>query len=208
MQYLISILIGALLGSFPTAWFILKHKHGKDITREGSGNVGAMNSYEVTNSKITGITVLIIDLLKGALSVFLCLLIWTGNFTVGALALIMAVFTHCFNPWLKFKGGRGLATAAGGGFVLFPVLPILWMLLYLFGIFLKRNIHFGNVFATVFSLIVIVLFADQFAFYAYPKPQNADYLVFFTISLLIIVLIRHFEPIVEMINNMKKNDLE
>lgn len=196
------------MGSFPTAWYILKRKHGKDITSEGSGNVGAMNSYEVTNSKVTGVTVLIIDLLKGALSVFLCQLIWPGNFAVGALALIMAVFTHCFNPWLKFKGGRGLATAAGGGFVLFPVLPFLWMLLYLLGILIKRNIHFGNIFATVLSLVVIILFADSFSAYAFPKPQNADYLVFFTLSLLIIVLIRHFEPIVEMINNMKKNDLE
>lgn len=205
MIFLIISLWGALLGSFPSAWLVLKYKHGKDVTKEGSGNVGAMNSYEVTNSKITGIIVLIIDLLKGFLSVFLCKLIFPGNFVLAAMALIMAVFTHCFNPWLRFKGGRGLATAAGGCFLLFPVLPFLWILFYGIGIFIKKNIHFGNFFATILTLVIVFLFSDFFVNYAFPRPQNTEFLLFFSLNLLIIILIRHFDPIIEFIDNQKTN---
>ena len=200
MNYLISVIFGALLGSFPTAWIVLKYRHGKDITNEGTGNVGAMNSYEVTNSKLTGVIVLIIDLLKGVISVFLCGLIFPGSFSLAAIALIMAVFTHCFNPWLKFKGGRGLATAAGGGFALFPVLPILWIVFYGIGIIIKRNIHFANFFATIFTMIAVLVGGEYFINYSFPKAQNPDYLAFFSLNLLIIVLIRHFDPIVELFN--------
>ena len=73
MDYLFSCIIGYLLGSFPTAFLILKKIKGIDITTKGSGNVGAMNSYEVTNSKKFGIFVLIVDLLKGLLSVIVVL---------------------------------------------------------------------------------------------------------------------------------------
>ena len=65
MEYLLSSIIGYLFGSIPTAYLLLKRTRGIDITNAGTGNVGAMNSYEVTNSKSIGIIVLLIDFLKG-----------------------------------------------------------------------------------------------------------------------------------------------
>ncbi len=114
MEYLISSVAGYLFGSLPTAYLVLKRSKNIDITESGTGNVGAMNSYEITNSKMIGILVFLIDALKGILSVILMKIIFPGEFVFPALALVFAVFSHCFNPWLKFKGGRGLATAAGG----------------------------------------------------------------------------------------------
>ena len=101
MSYLYCSLIGYLLGSIPTAYIVLKRTQNVDITETGSGNVGAMNSFEVSNSKIIGILVFIIDALKGLLSVYLCLLLFPLNFIYPALALFFAVFSHCFNPWIK-----------------------------------------------------------------------------------------------------------
>jgi len=60
MEYLLSSVIGYLLGSIPTAYIFLQKVKGLDITKEGSGNVGAMNSFEVSNSKFVGISVLFI----------------------------------------------------------------------------------------------------------------------------------------------------
>lgn len=204
MNFLFSALIGSVLGSFPTAWLILKYKYGKNITLEGSGNVGAMNSYEVTNSKLTGIIVLIIDLLKGALSVFLCRIFFAESFVLPAVSLIMAVFTHCFNPWLKFKGGRGLATAAGGSLILFPFIVAVWVISFAAVIAVKKDVHIGNFGATVLTIIAVCLFADKLIGFSFPKAQSADYLVFFSLNLLIIILVKHFDPIIKFIENSKK----
>ena len=55
MNYFLSVVIGYILGSFPTAYLILKQAKGIDITGQGSGNVGAYNSFEVSKSKIDGL---------------------------------------------------------------------------------------------------------------------------------------------------------
>ncbi|HAX48012.1 MAG TPA: acyl-phosphate glycerol 3-phosphate acyltransferase, partial [Bacteroidetes bacterium] len=59
-----------LIGSFPTAYILVKLRSNKDLTKEGSGNVGTLNSFTVSKSKAIGITVLLIDILKGALPVY------------------------------------------------------------------------------------------------------------------------------------------
>ena len=80
MQYLVSCLIGYLFGSIPTAFIILKKAKGIDITISGTGNVGAMNSYEVSNSKFLGILVFIVDFIKGSLSVIVVLYFVENSF--------------------------------------------------------------------------------------------------------------------------------
>ena len=64
MEYLLSAIIGYFFGSIPSAYLILKKKKGIDITSAGTGTVGAMNSYEVTNSKSIGLLVLFLDFIK------------------------------------------------------------------------------------------------------------------------------------------------
>ncbi|MBI3194786.1 MAG: glycerol-3-phosphate acyltransferase, partial [Ignavibacteriae bacterium] len=71
MPYIISVLLGYLLGSFPTAYLFVKQATRLDIRESGSKNVGAMNAFEVSNSKLTGTLVLLVDIVKGTLAVIL-----------------------------------------------------------------------------------------------------------------------------------------
>jgi len=203
MYYFFSLIIGGALGSIPSGWILLKYIHSKDITKEGSGNVGAMNSYEVSGSKLTGVLVLIIDLLKGFLSVFLCH-IFFGAFVFQAIALIMAVFTHCFNPFLKFKGGRGLATAAGGALILCAPVILIWVGFYGCSKIINRNVHFCNFIASVCSLLTVLLFPDIIIRYTFTNPPTQQELALFTLNVFMIILIRHFEPIVQLIEKNKE----
>lgn len=205
MHYLISLIIGFLLGSFPTAYILLKKNKGIDITSTGSGNVGAMNSYEITNSKLFGIIVLIIDALKGLLSVIVVKMIYPESFFLPSIALIFAIFSHCYNPWLQFKGGRGLATAAGGTVVLFPFLLVVWIVLWTIFYILKKDIHIANIAATVFSILLVLNTADIAVKYAYPSPVYETEIIFFTITGLLIIFIRHIDPLKEIISGLKKS---
>lgn len=204
MEYFLAAITGYLLGSLPTAYLLLKKSKGIDITKSGSGNVGAMNSYEITNSKVTGIIVLLIDALKGILSVFILLTIYPGDFSYPALALIFAVFSHCFNPWINFNGGRGLATAAGGALVIFPFMIAVWLILWLIVYVMKKDILLSNIASTILSLLLTFSSANIAIKYANPLPESVSVLLFFTTSVLLIIFIKHIEPLKEFINNYKR----
>ncbi len=201
MNYLFSGIIGYLLGSFPTAYLILKKSKGIDITSEGTGNVGAMNSFEVTNSKLIGLLVLIIDALKGLLSVYLTLLFFPIDFVFPALALLFAVLSHCYNPWLNFKGGRGLATAAGGGILLFPFMLVTWIILWIIIYIARKDILLANVWANVMTLVLIFLSSNVAFKYSFPKADSESSLILFSSALLVLIFIKHIEPMKELIKN-------
>jgi glycerol-3-phosphate acyltransferase PlsY len=201
MKYIICAVIGYALGSIPTAYLVLRKAKGIDITNTGTGNMGAMNSYEVTNSKMIGILVLLIDALKGLLSVYIPILIFRGEFAYPAIALIFAVFSHCFNPWMQFKGGRGLATSLGGTILLFPFIPIIWITIWILMYVIKRDISIGNIWATILSLVVILSGNDIIYYYSFPRADSMSSLMFFSSALLLIIFIKHIEPLLEIINN-------
>lgn len=206
MEYLLSILIGYLFGSFPTAFVILR-KRGIDITKAGSGNVGAMNSLEVTNSKTIGLIVLLIDFLKGFLSVYIVGLIFPDNFVLQGMALIFAIFSHCFNPWINFNGGRGLATTAGGiVLIIYPFLFI-WLILWAITFAIKKNIYFSNITASILSLLLVFNNAELSVKYSSPKAENSESVVLIVTMALLIILIKHIEPLKEVIEDFKKKGI-
>lgn len=204
MQYLLSAVIGYLFGSIPTAYLLLKKTHGIDVTIAGTGNVGAMNSYEVTNSKWIGIIVLIIDFLKGMIPAFIVLYFLESSFFIASLSVLFAVFSHCFNPWLGFKGGRGLATAAGGSAVIFPPMLVAWIVFWILVYLIKKDIHIANIFATVLSLVSILTFYKYLISFAYPQPVLVNELLLFTSAALLIIFIKHIEPLKDIIKNKNK----
>ncbi|OGU96285.1 MAG: hypothetical protein A2330_02605 [Ignavibacteria bacterium RIFOXYB2_FULL_36_7] len=203
MNYLISSLIGFILGSFPTAFLLLRKYRNLDITSQGSGNMGAMNALVVTKSKFIGIAVLLVDALKGLLSVYLVLLFLPVNFVYPALALLFAVFSHCYNPWLKFKGGRGLATAAGGTALLFPFILIAWLLVWFIAYLIKRDIIFANISATILSLIIVFSSINIAYKYSFPQADTSGSLILFSCSLMLIIFTRHIDPLKELMSNKK-----
>jgi len=204
MEYLLSALIGYLFGSIPSAYLILKKKKGIDITSAGTGNVGAMNSYEVTNSKSIGLLVLFLDFIKAVIPVIILLFFLESSFFIASLSVLFAVFSHCFNPWLGFKGGRGLATAAGGSSIIFPFLLIAWILFWILVYLIKKDIHIANIFATILSLISVLAFPGYVIQFAYPQPVLVNELLLFTSAGLLIIFIKHIEPLKEIISNKNK----
>ena len=203
MNYLISTVIGFLLGSFPTAFLLLKKYKNIDITSHGSGNMGAMNALVVTKSKSMGIAVLLIDALKGLLSVYLVLLFLPISFVYPAIALLFAVFSHCYNPWLKLKGGRGLATAAGGTALIFPFILFAWLLVWVIAYLMKRSIIFANISATILSLLVVFSSVDIAYKYSFPHPNALGTLMLFSSALMLIIFTKHIDPLRELLNDKK-----
>lgn len=205
MEYLISSLIGYLFGSFPSAYIFLKKAKGMDITKEGSGNVGAMNSFEVSNSKVIGYSVFLVDFLKGSASVIIPTFLFPDQFIYPAISLLFAVFSHCYNPWLNLKGGRGLSTAAGGAAFLFPFLLGVWAVLWVIFYMMRKGILFANISSTIFALLVLFGTSKIAVKYAYPQPESISALMLISTAVLIIIFIRHVEPLREFISEQKSN---
>lgn len=210
MNYITAFIFGYLLGSIPTAYLFLKRLKQIDITQTGSQNVGALNSYEVSESKLIGISVLLIDALKGFLTVYFLKEIFPGEFIIPAIGLTAAVFAHCFSPWIKFKGGRGLATGAGGLLYLSPVVFISWVVLWVVTFVFKKNVHVGNLIATILSLALVITTSKVFMKYSLPPTSNEIEFIIPISIMLIIILIKHWKPLLEWIGTqkVKKRNLE
>lgn len=203
MEYLISSVIGYLLGSIPTAYLLTKSVKGIDITKNGSGNVGAYNSFRVTKSKLIGFLVLLIDFSKGAIPAAVLILLFPNKFIYPALAVFFAVLAHCFNPWLGFNGGRGLATAAGGAAVVFPYLLIVWCILWVIFYLMRKNILFSNIGATILALLLVYNTIDIGIKYTYPNTDNVSSVIFVSTSVLVLIFIKHIDPLKDWINKQK-----
>lgn len=114
--YLLSFLGGFLCGSVPAGYLIGRAK-GTDVRMHGSGNIGATNVARILGRKC-GVVVLLIDIGKGFIP---CYVASQHSFVYGILTAIGAVLGHTFTPFLKFKGGRGVATALGSVLGLMPL---------------------------------------------------------------------------------------
>ena len=127
LAFIVIAVAAYLLGSFPTGYLVARAR-GIDIRAVGSGNIGATNVFRMVG-KTAGVFALIIDGLKGyAACTWLCdwVLALPGGPTTNTglyriLAGITAVLGHNFTCWLKFKGGKGIATSAGVYFALAPL---------------------------------------------------------------------------------------
>lgn len=173
-----------LIGSIPFAFLLLKALTGKDIRTLGSGNVGAMNSYDVTGSKTIGIAVGVLDALKGVAAVLIAQTYFSDGLSGKAAlgpkmwATFFVTLGHCYNLWLGFKGGRGLATAAGASLLFMPSLVIAWLIVWVAAWFYSRKIHFCNISATACVILIVPLF----------EPVEA---IVFIVSLAGLILLRH-----------------
>ncbi len=192
---LIIFVLCYIIGSFPTAYILVKLRSNKDLTKEGSGNVGTLNSFTVSKSKAVGIAVLLIDILKGALPVYFMMFIMPHPYQsvmLGACALILG---HNYPLWLKFKGGRGLATGAGIFMVVNYYILIGWCIVWLLVFLVKRKVLIANTIAT-FSLPVYVLLINLFSFMVVNSDAlgfSLNYFTIYSIIITVIILSRHTE---------------
>jgi glycerol-3-phosphate acyltransferase PlsY len=103
------------IGSVPFGYLIGRIFYRTDLRAEGSGNIGAMNALR-TLGKAGGAAVLVLDALKGFVPVFLAATYFRDSHVVEAMAAAAAVLGHCFSPWLRWQGGKGVATSFGAIF--------------------------------------------------------------------------------------------
>jgi glycerol-3-phosphate acyltransferase PlsY len=156
--------VGAyFLGSIPFGLILAKLFGAADVRKAGSGNIGATNVARVAGP-LAGILTLTFDTAKGAAAVWLA-----GRVTnESALWMIIAAFAvllgHCFPLWLKFKGGKGVATALGVFLALCPLAAVSALLLFVLCVGYWRYVSLGSVAAAAaMPLLIYFLWAPHHA---------------------------------------------
>lgn len=196
LLHVAAVALGYLVGSFPTAYVLVKWETNRDIRTLGSGNVGTLNSYEVTNSKLVGAGVLIVDLMKGIVAVVLARTLG-DDFSLSAAAGLGAVAGHNFPVWLGFHGGRGLATAAGVMLVVaWPAIP-LWMAAWFVGHRLSRDVNVGNAAATLVLLVVALILPGALMRAWFSRAADDEGFRIFLLLLALLILVRLVAPVKE-----------
>ena len=155
-------LLGYLFGSFPTAYLLVKHVAGKNILELGTANVGTLNVHRATNSKLLTAATLAADVGKGVLALVIGYVIAdvagvdpeVGAATAG----IAAVVGHNYTIFLKFQGGKGLATSLPVLFFLEPFLVAVWIGSFLVTAAATRLLVLGQIMGTVVTPIVALIF--------------------------------------------------
>ena len=177
---IIIIAAAYLIGSIPTG-LLLGKAYGIDVRKEGSGNIGATNLYRTVGRKV-GIITLIGDCLKGLLPV----VVIKASMTPPELAAwvgLAAFCGHVFSLFLKFKGGKGVATALGVFLALAPVAVAIAIALFALLMFLWRYVSLGSISAAAaMPLAVYLLGGDRT-------------IIIVTLAISLIVILRHHENI-------------
>jgi glycerol-3-phosphate acyltransferase PlsY len=202
LSHILIIFTSYLLGSFPTAKIVVGLLYKKDITKEGSGNIGTMNTYDVTGNRMTAVIVFLLDVLKGFVAVMLAQII-AGDFYSVSFAAVWVILGHNYNVFLGFRGGRGLATAVGVFLAINPFTVIIWILMWVTAYFaINKNVHIDNavasaatpvlVFSSSAELISLMNITENF--------EISEYRIL-VLLLNIIILIRHIKPLREFLRN-------
>lgn len=161
---LLSIPIAAyLLGSIPFGLLVARAFGRGDVRKVGSGNIGATNVARAAGL-LAGIFTLVLDAAKGAGAVLLAEKLANDSATWMMIAAFAALLGHCFPVWLKFKGGKGVAAAAGIFLVLSPLACLAAVILFLLVVIFWRYISLGSVAsAAAMPLLIYFLWAPRHA---------------------------------------------
>src|SRR5262249_8570922 len=162
MVALPTVLIGSyLLGSIPFG-YLAGRLAGIDIRKVGSGNVGATNVTRILGKQY-GYPVFALDFLKGFGAVMISMLIapgrppeWNSPEIFGILAAMSSVLGHLYPPWLKFKGGKGVATSAGALLALAPLATLIGVALWVIVFWMTRYVSLASIIAA-FALPLVIL---------------------------------------------------
>ena len=146
LRQLLVIIIAYLIGSIPFGYLIVRSKGGGDIRETGSGGTGATNVTRRAG-KAAGVITLALDALKGSVAVLLAQTLADGpdvNWTVAA-AAIATIVGHIFPVWLRFRGGKGVATGVGVFLILAPVALLCAGVLFIAIVSLTRYVSLGSI---------------------------------------------------------------
>jgi glycerol-3-phosphate acyltransferase PlsY len=165
MSLAITTALSYLLGSIPFGYLLVRIFRGEDVRETGSGNIGATNVSRT--SPVLGISTLVLDALKGAAAVVLALAMshaesWSQPSPPVALraatAAFFVVIGHMFPVWLKFRGGKGVATGLGSFIILAPKAVLFVIGIFIAVVLLFRYVSLGSILAVaLFPLVAWAL---------------------------------------------------
>jgi len=164
MSLILSIVLAYLIGAIPTGVVLTRLTGSADIRKAGSGNIGATNVYRVAGKKL-GVLTLIGDILKGLLPVLAVQAAGMPQETV-ALVAAAAFIGHCYPVYLRFKGGKGVATALGIFLVLSPPAVLVAVLLFVGLVWKWRYISLGSICAAALMPILVLWFEASTGLFA------------------------------------------
>jgi acyl phosphate:glycerol-3-phosphate acyltransferase len=179
LSYILTALGAYVLGSIPSGFLVAKAK-GVDIRSVGSGNIGATNAMRVLG-KPAGIAVLLLDALKGYVAcaflpspIYNWLIPHFSGFFLGfhdtpvefqarfyVVAGIFAVLGHNYTCWLKFKGGKGIATSAGVYLALAPWAMLIALVVFILAVLLTRYVSVGSITAAIALSVTVWVMTPQ-----------------------------------------------
>src|SRR5215510_5555557 len=183
------VVVGSyLLGSIPFGYLIGRIA-GVDIRRTGSGNVGATNVVRVLGKRY-GYPVFVLDFFKGFGAVKISMLLatgpppaWNSPETFGILAAVSSVVGHSYPPWLKFKGGKGVATSGGALFALTAIGGLIGLAIWIVTFWLTRYVSVASITAALVLPIVILVISRH--------NESAKAIFYFSVCAAVVGFWRH-----------------
>lgn len=195
----VGLIVGAYFcGSIPFGYLAGKLFRGIDLREHGSGNIGATNAVRVLGKGI-GIPVFILDFLKGFLPVFLAGKFALASFSPNwaSILLVMmamaAVLGHTFTCWLKFKGGKGVATGGGVVTALEPFGAMLVIGVWIVTFLISRYVSLASILAAAAYPVAVLWFNDYFS--AGPADEGSLPIVIFSFVIAALLILKHKDNI-------------
>jgi len=206
VQFLAAVVVGYLLGSIPSGTLIGKRVAKVDVRQYGSGKTGTTNVLRVAGRKAAAM-VIVLDILKGVLAVVFAGLIVSrdylvvGDFGLGVitaqcLAALAAMAGHNWSVFLKFRGGRGVATFFGGLIALCPVVALFGGEVIIIGVGLSRFASLGSIAGAVGAYTILVPLTILNGF-------PIEYLVYALIGT-VAIIVMHRDNIVRLISGRER----
>jgi glycerol-3-phosphate acyltransferase PlsY len=169
--WLLSISIAYLLGSIPFGYLLVRTFRNEDIRAIGSGNIGATNVAR-SGAKGLAIATLLLDLAKGAIAVLIAFQIArhitdftrTQAFDLATCAAVAAVLGHVFPVWLRFRGGKGVATALGVFLALSPDIALGLVTVFAIVFALTRYVSLASIVASASAPLLALRFAGGMSY--------------------------------------------
>src|ERR1700733_14683331 len=144
MNGLIAVIVAYLVGGIPFGLLIVRLKTGADVRKSGSGNIGATNVLRTTGP-LAGILTLVLDAAKGLFAVWLADTLTHGDVFWMSAAALAVLLGHAFPPYLKFKGGKAVASFLGAFGYLTPVPVLVIVIIFLIVTVMTRYLSLGSV---------------------------------------------------------------
>jgi acyl phosphate:glycerol-3-phosphate acyltransferase len=146
MMPLIALVIAYLVGGIPFGYLLVRWKTGEDVREQGSGNIGATNVLRTTGRSVA-VATLLLDIAKGAFAVWIADKLSHGSPLWMSLAALAVMAGHAFPVFLKFQGGKAVASFIGAFLYLTPIPMIAALLVFIMVVAVTRQISTGSIVA-------------------------------------------------------------